>query len=62
MADALGPGVFQAFINWLFSSGDISVPTEYHERCQKVNNMLDDDVFKEVKDYVKKLKKYMSDF
>jgi len=40
----LGPGVFQSFINWLFSSGDISVPKDYHERCMKINEMLDDDV------------------
>jgi len=44
MADALGPGVFSSFIKWLFSSGDISVPSEYHERCEKIREMLDNDV------------------
>lgn len=44
MADALGNGVFQAFIDYLFSSGDISVPSDYHERCIKVQNMLDNDI------------------
>jgi hypothetical protein len=44
MSDALGSGVFQAFIDYLFSSGDISVPSDYHERCGKVREMLDNDI------------------
>ena len=44
MSDALGPGVFQAFINYLFSSGDISVPDDYHDRCSKIQEMLDNDI------------------
>ena len=44
MADALGSGVFQAFIDYLFSSGDISVPQDYHERCTKIQEMLDNDI------------------
>lgn len=44
MSDALGPGGFNAFINWLYSSGDISIPIDYHERCQKITSMLDDDI------------------
>jgi hypothetical protein len=40
----MGNGIFQAFINWLYSSGDISVPTEYHDRCVKVQEMLDNDI------------------
>jgi len=44
MADALGNGVFQAFIDYLFSSGDISVPSDYHQRCVKVQDMLDNDI------------------
>jgi len=42
--DALGPGVFNSFIHYLFNSGDISVPSEYHERCNKVHEMLDNDI------------------
>jgi hypothetical protein len=42
--DALGPGVFNSFIHYLFNSGDISVPAEYHERCTKIQEMLDSDV------------------
>jgi cation transport regulator ChaB len=42
--DALGPGVFNSFIHYLFNSGDISVPAEYHERCAKIQEMLDSDV------------------
>jgi len=30
MAEGLGNGIFQAFIDWLYSSGDISVPADYH--------------------------------
>jgi len=44
MADGLGNGIFQAFIDWLYSSGDISVPTDYHDRCDKVQYMLDNDI------------------
>jgi cation transport regulator ChaB len=44
MSDALGPGVFNSFIHYLFNSGDISVPAEYHERCSKIQEMLDSDV------------------
>ena len=45
MADSgLGNGIFQAFIDWLYSSGDISVPIDYHSRCAKVQEMLDNDI------------------
>lgn len=44
MSDALGAGVFQSFINWLFNSGDISVPQEYHDRCSKISDMIDNDI------------------
>ena len=44
MADALGAGVFQSFIDYLFSTGDISVPVEYHDRCSKIQEMLDNDI------------------
>jgi hypothetical protein len=43
MADALS-GLFQTFINYLFESGDISVPTDYHSRCVKIKDMLDNDI------------------
>jgi cation transport regulator ChaB len=42
--DALGPGIFQQFINYLFQSSDISVPQEYHDQCQKIHEMLGNDV------------------
>jgi hypothetical protein len=34
---------YEAFINYLFSSGDITVPGDYHQRCNVVNKMLDSD-------------------
>ena len=40
----LPDGLFQTFINWLYQTGDISVPGEYHERCVKVRDMLDNDI------------------
>ena len=42
MADALG-GLFNQFINYLYSSGGIEVPKDYHERCLKIHEMLDND-------------------
>jgi hypothetical protein len=44
MTEGLGNGIFQAFIDWLYSSGDISVPADYHTRCGKVQEMLDNDI------------------
>lgn len=44
MADGLGNGLFQAFLDWIYSSGDMSVPSEYHSRCAKVQEMLDSDI------------------
>jgi predicted Zn-ribbon and HTH transcriptional regulator len=41
--DATG-GLFNQFINYLFQSGDISVPTDYHDRCTKIHEMLDNDI------------------
>ena len=37
-------GLFSAFLNWLYSSGDISVPSDFHSRCGKIQEMLDNDI------------------
>jgi len=42
--DGLGDGLFQAFLNWLYSSGSLTISSDYHERCNLVRQMLDDDV------------------
>jgi len=42
--NALSNGIFQAFIDWLYSSGDISVPADFHNRCGKIQEMLDNDI------------------
>jgi len=42
--NGLGNEIFQSFIDWLYNSGDISVPTDYHQRCGKVKEMLDNDI------------------
>jgi len=26
--------LFQVFLNWLYSTGDITIPAEFHERCK----------------------------
>jgi hypothetical protein len=44
MAGGLGAGLFQAFLDWIYSSGDISVPGDFHSRCSKITDMLDNDV------------------
>ena len=41
MANALP--MFEQFLNYLYQSSAISVPEEYHERCQKISEMLDSD-------------------
>ena len=42
MANALL--MFEQFLNYLYQSSEISVPTEYHDRCSKVGEMLDNDI------------------
>jgi predicted Zn-ribbon and HTH transcriptional regulator len=44
MTEGLGNGLFNAFIDWLYQSSDISVPSDYHTRCAKVQEMLDNDI------------------
>ena len=45
MADsALGSGLFQKFIDWLYVSSEISVPADFHSRCDKIAGMRDNDV------------------
>jgi cation transport regulator ChaB len=44
MSDGLGVGIFTSFINWLYSSGGISIPEEFHERCKKIQELLNNDV------------------
>jgi len=40
----LGDGLFSAFINWLYTTGDISVPPDFHSRCEKIKGMIDNDI------------------
>lgn len=44
MSSALGGGLFSAFLDWIYSTGGISVPATYHERCDSVRCMLDNDI------------------
>jgi len=41
--DATG-GLFNRFLNYLMESEDISVPKGYHNRCLKIQEMLDNDI------------------
>lgn len=44
MADSgLVGNIFSRFIQWLYSSGNIVVPTEFHERCKSVVEIVDSD-------------------
>lgn len=40
----LSGNLFGKYINWLFNAGDISVPSDFHGRCNAVDIMIDDDV------------------
>lgn len=44
MAGGLGNGMFSAFLDWLYSNSNISVPSDYHQRCYKIQEMLDNDI------------------
>jgi hypothetical protein len=44
MADPEDNGLFQAFLNWLYSTGDIQIPDEFHLRCSGIQSMIDNDV------------------
>ena len=40
----LAAGVWEAFINLLFSTGEISVSDDFHARCGYVNEIMDNDI------------------
>ncbi len=42
--DSLGGGLFNAFLNYLYATGGISIPKDYHSQCSEVINMLSNDV------------------
>lgn len=42
MANALP--FYQQFINLLYSTGDISVPVDFHDQCSVIETMFDDDI------------------
>jgi cation transport regulator ChaB len=44
MSDALGGGLFNAFLEYLFATGGLSIPKDYHSQCNSVKNMLSNDV------------------
>lgn len=44
MSDALGGGLFQSFLNYLFSSSGLSIPSDYHGQCGAVQSMLANDL------------------
>src|SRR3989304_6117157 len=39
-----GLSLYEAFINYLYSSGAIEIPQIFHERCAKINEMFDNDI------------------
>jgi len=44
MANGFGGNMLGAFIDWLYQSSEISIPSDYHQRCTKVEEMLDNDI------------------
>lgn len=37
-------GLWQTFLDFLYRTGEIAVPGDFHGRCDKVNEMLDNDI------------------
>ena len=44
MGSALSGNLFERFLNYLYESGAISVPQDYHDRCIKIKEMLGNDI------------------
>ena len=44
MNNISGLSLYEKFLEYLFSTSEITVPTEFHDRCNKIREMLDDDV------------------
>ena len=44
MAEVSGLSLYEQFLNYLYQSEVISVPKEYHERCKKVYELVDNDI------------------
>jgi hypothetical protein len=44
MSSGFPAGMFEKFLKYLFESSSISVPQDYHDRCDKIHEMLDNDV------------------
>ena len=42
-SEGLADGLFSAFLNWLYQSGDINVPKDYHSRNDFIMNMISGD-------------------
>lgn len=40
----LSDGLFQYFLNWLYSTSEISIPSDFHTRCMRIQEMLDNDI------------------
>jgi len=43
MSSGLSDGLFQAFLDWLYQSGDIKVPADFHGRCAALRAFIDND-------------------
>lgn len=44
MGGGLEGNLFGAFLNWLYQTGEITVPASFHDRCAKIEEMFDNDV------------------
>lgn len=42
-SSGMASGLFSAFLDWLYQSGEIKVPADYHSRCDFIAKMTDND-------------------
>ena len=44
MSQGLASGMWEAFLNFMYRSGDIKVSTDFHDRCSEIYKMMDNDI------------------
>lgn len=43
-SSGLASGLWETFLNYMYRTGDITVSSDFHERCAKIEEMLDNDI------------------
>lgn len=44
MSSGFADGLWSQFLNWIYSNTDISVPSDFHSRCEKINELTQNDI------------------